>query len=152
MRFNFRWTADQEKFFKSIIDLKYNFYFLNWFQVYEAHIDVVFYGPGITLFVIKSTFGDVLITVSLTPLNPSSFKIMFRSYSSFWLGWFAKFCSWSLGIQAERDLRLWNLKKYLKNPMLVKEEKNLKEVRSWYLQFYSPNSKTYDEARNDLNW
>lgn len=121
-------------------------------KVYDAYIKVVIYGPGIYHFVIKSSFGDVIIKTSITPLNPSSFKILFHAYSSFWIGWFAKFSSWSLAIQIERDLRLWNLKKYLKSPMLVKEEKELKEARNWFQQFYSPNSKTYEEAKSNLDW
>lgn len=40
----------------------------------------------------------------------------------------------------DRDCIMWQNKKFLKNPGLVREEKSISRFRHWYSQFYSENS------------
>lgn len=47
---------------------------------------------------------------------------------------------------------MWNHKAFRKHPQLVKEDSAIKLFRSWYLQFYSENSKTFSEASENLDW
>lgn len=47
---------------------------------------------------------------------------------------------------------VWNSKRYLDNPRLLKEDRNIKAFRTWFRQFYSPSSKTFAEAREELEW
>ncbi|XP_067119012.1 cholesterol 7-desaturase nvd-like [Centruroides vittatus] len=50
----------------------------------------------------------------------------------------------------ERDVRLWNYKMYLKNPIYIKEDRQIARFRKWYSQFYSENSPKIE--KQDLNW
>ncbi|UYV83025.1 nvd [Cordylochernes scorpioides] len=50
--------------------------------------------------------------------------------------------------QLERDIRVWNHKKYLHHPVLVKEDKYLVQFRRWFSQFYSPSSPTLGSLRD----
>jgi cholesterol 7-dehydrogenase len=45
---------------------------------------------------------------------------------------------------------MWQNKKFLKNPTLVKEEKSIARFRQWFLQFYSENSPK--RFANVLEW
>lgn len=45
-------------------------------------------------------------------------------------------CVW----QFERDVMIWNNKKYISKPMLVKEDSAIQKHRRWFSQFYSENS------------
>lgn len=47
---------------------------------------------------------------------------------------------------------MWTNKKYLRNPVLVKEEKALAKFRQWYAQFYSINSPISFTPPDDLEW
>jgi cholesterol 7-dehydrogenase len=42
--------------------------------------------------------------------------------------------------QIERDIIIWNNKKFLKNPIFTKREKSLVKFRRWFNQFYSENN------------
>ncbi|XP_067119629.1 cholesterol 7-desaturase nvd-like [Centruroides vittatus] len=52
--------------------------------------------------------------------------------------------------QTERDVRVWNYKMYLKNPVYMSEDKTIAKFRKWYSQFYSENSPKLDDQ--NLNW
>lgn len=54
--------------------------------------------------------------------------------------------------QFERDMMVWNNKRYLESPRLVKEDRNIKAFRNWFQQFYSESSKSFADARGTLEW
>lgn len=49
-------------------------------------------------------------------------------------------------------MMVWNSKRYLDNPCLVKEDKTIKSFRMWFSQHYSENSKSFQDARQTLDW
>lgn len=48
--------------------------------------------------------------------------------------------SLSTSQQFERDVMIWNNKKYSSKPVLVKEDSAIQRHRRWYSQFYTENS------------
>lgn len=59
----------------------------------------------------------------------------------------------ALFFQFERDVMVWNNKKFVDNPILVKEDRQIKAYRTWYSQFYSENSRPFFSANeNSLDW
>lgn len=54
--------------------------------------------------------------------------------------------------QFERDMMVWNNKRYVDNPILLKEDRMIKAYRNWFAQFYSENSRSYEEAKQTLEW
>lgn len=110
------------------------------------------YGPGIQYYVARTAMSDMPFLASVTPKDPTSFMLTIHLYSSFWTSPFAKFSGYSILINLARDKRIWDMKKYQKNLLLLKEEKVMREFKNWYSKFYSPNSKTYEEAKNNLDW
>jgi cholesterol 7-dehydrogenase len=110
------------------------------------------YGPGIQFFAIKTAIGNCAFLITITAINPYTSKIIVHILSPFYMGWFAKFSAWSFLMNIVRDKRIWDWKKSLDNPILLKEEKGIKMFRDWFSQFYTENSKTQEDAKNDLAW
>uniref|UniRef100_A0A3P9JMG5 cholesterol 7-desaturase n=1 Tax=Oryzias latipes TaxID=8090 RepID=A0A3P9JMG5_ORYLA len=55
-------------------------------------------------------------------------------------------------MQFERDVLIWNNKKYTSNPLLVKEDSTIRKHRLWYKQFYSENSPTLQYQNDALDF
>lgn len=107
---------------------------------------------------------------SVTPVEPLVQKVVHRFYSPRYLAPFAKFClvgeciqvshtSFTRNVlqlhllQFERDIMVWNSKKFVDNPILIKEDRQIKAYRTWYSQFYSENSLPFKSAKSvDLDW
>ncbi|XP_061555133.1 cholesterol 7-desaturase nvd isoform X3 [Phycodurus eques] len=56
------------------------------------------------------------------------------------------------GWKFERDVMIWNNKKYISKPLLVKEDSAIQKHRRWYSQFYSENSPRLQYQRNTLDF
>lgn len=121
-------------------------------KVFSLKNDASVYGPGIYIFNIKSFLGDMTIFTSMTPIDAFSYKVTALCYSSLKHAWFAKLGGFTFLINLFRDKKIWDTKKFVKTPIWVKEEKSIKDARTWFSRFYSPNSKTFKEARNTMNW
>lgn len=51
-------------------------------------------------------------------------------------------------VNVARDVMVWNSKTFIRSPLLPKEDKQIKMYRNWFSQ----NSKSYQDIKNDLNW
>lgn len=80
--------------------------------------------------------GDCTIFVALDNTCPVQFQSSEYEYM--------------YSFQFERDVVIWNHKKYLDKPLLTKEEHTIVKHRRWYNQFYSQNSPRAD--KNTLTW
>lgn len=56
--------------------------------------------------------------------------------------------------QLERDIMIWNNKRYEKKPLFVKskEDSQVAKHRRWFSQFYSENSPRLKFQRDTLEW
>ena len=55
-------------------------------------------------------------------------------------------------LQVERDVMVWNNKRYNSKPLLVKEDHLILKHRRWYSQFYSENSPRLTFQKDDLTF
>ncbi|EDO43280.1 predicted protein, partial [Nematostella vectensis] len=98
-------------------------------------------GPGLVNLYFKSSFGDGVMIQTLTPQEPLLQKMTHRIFGENMLfTCIAKSFLLAESIQVERDIMVWNHKKYLSKPLLVKEDHLILKHRRWYSQFYSKNS------------
>ena len=54
--------------------------------------------------------------------------------------------------QLERDMLVWNNKRYNGKPLLVKEDELILKHRRWFSQFYSENSPRFSFKKDDLTF
>jgi hypothetical protein len=92
------------------------------------------------------------IFTTMTPIDAHSYKVTALSYSPIRHALYAKLGGHTFLVNLYRDKMIWDSKKFIKNPLYVKEEKEIKDARNWYSRFYSPNSKSFEEVRNTLEW
>ena len=149
---NLRWAADENIKHLAIIHLThvfkiFSFKFLNITGVIHQ------IGPGFVILEMKSFFGVVKILLTLTPIRPLEQRLIHYFYGSPLVGLYIKLFFWGETVNVARDAMIWNNKKFVRNPLLVKEDKQIKLFRNWYSQFYSKNSKSFEYAcKDDFEW
>lgn len=134
---------------KASIDHVIQIWMLEFFKI-DADVSQI--GPGYVVLRLKTFFGDMIILQTVTPLEPLRQKLSHYFYASRWLGFFMKFSIFGETVNVCRDTMVWDYKTFLKNPLLPKEEKQIKLYRNWFSQFYSENSLSFQNAQSNLNW
>jgi len=108
-------------------------------------------GPALVHMPIYTSIGLFYVIEAVTPVEPLLQRVehiifgprfpIYRPIGKFLMKAFSK--------QFVRDVHIWNNKKYLNTPVLVKGDGPIAQFRRWYSQFYSENSLRGDL---DLTW
>ncbi|XP_066569444.1 cholesterol 7-desaturase nvd [Amia ocellicauda] len=111
-------------------------------------------GPGVVYLTFDHSFlGRGVILQGVTPVEP---LLQCVSHSIFYQSGIPpivpKFILRAECIQFERDVMIWNNKKYVSKPLLVKEDSAIQRHRRWYSQFYSENSPRLRFQHESLDW
>lgn len=117
-------------------------------------------GPGIVILKLRNVFGEIVLLQSLTPQEPFHQRLETMMFSSpSWGNFHAIMKLFLLGYseQVERDVLIWNKKRYSQRPVLVKGDGPIAKFRRWYSQFYSENSPTWEsitdeKKKNKMDW
>ncbi|KAJ8683802.1 hypothetical protein QAD02_019594 [Eretmocerus hayati] len=109
-------------------------------------------GPGYVELLLQTTFGPMCIIQTVTPLEPLLQRVTHLMFAPVFMAPYSRVTMLGECLMFERDAQVWNYKKYLDNPILIKEEKTIKEFRRWYEQFYSKNSPSYESCKDSLEW
>ncbi|XP_061658012.1 cholesterol 7-desaturase nvd [Syngnathoides biaculeatus] len=122
--------------------------------VLDLHIIARQVGPGVVFLKFDHNFlGRGVIMQCVTPVEPLlqcvSHTIFYQSNIPALV---PKFLLKGESIQFERDVMIWNNKKYISKPLLVKEDSAIQKHRRWYNQFYSENSPRLHYQRNTLDF
>ncbi|XP_051269067.1 cholesterol 7-desaturase nvd isoform X1 [Dicentrarchus labrax] len=126
---------------------------LHW-PMLDVHVVARQIGPGVVFLLFNHSFlGRGLIIQCVTPVEPllqCVSHIMF--YQSNIPPMVPKFFLRTECIQFERDVMIWNNKKYISKPLLVKEDSAIQKHRRWFSQFYSENSPRLQYQRDTLDF
>ncbi|KAK3921919.1 Cholesterol 7-desaturase [Frankliniella fusca] len=109
-------------------------------------------GPGYVELFMETTFGPIVMLQSVTPVEPLLQKVVHRMYCPRFLVPYAKFVFYGECVMFERDVLVWNHKKFEDKPLLVKEDRQISRYRRWYSQFYSENSPKHSFQRETMEW
>ncbi|XP_041368086.1 cholesterol 7-desaturase nvd-like [Gigantopelta aegis] len=113
-------------------------------------------GPGFVYLDIEGVFGKGVIIHNVLPVGPLMQKVVHNIYVERKMPTFiAKFYMLGEAIQVERDIMIWNNKRYVNKPVFVKsrEDTFINRHRRWYSQFYSENSPRLTSEKNKtLEW
>ncbi|XP_066436107.1 cholesterol 7-desaturase nvd-like [Eleutherodactylus coqui] len=111
-------------------------------------------GPGIVFLHFSHAFlGRGIILHCVTPVEPLLQRVSHSIYYQKNIPAFIpKFILRAECIQFERDVMVWNNKKYISKPLLVKEDSAIQRHRRWYSQFYSANSPRLTFQEDGLSW
>ncbi|GMR54223.1 hypothetical protein PMAYCL1PPCAC_24418 [Pristionchus mayeri] len=125
----------------------------------SSKLDAIQIGPGIVhMHLDFGNLGKGIVLHHVTPEEPLFQRARFVMYSNL-PRWFAKFFMLSEANQFERDVYVWSNKRYVKNPLLVKNDGPIGKHRRWYSQFYSdssprllPDGSLSNRAKSALEW
>jgi cholesterol 7-dehydrogenase len=111
-------------------------------------------GPGIVYLVFKCPFGQGAFVQSLLPVGPLEQIVTHEVWGEWRLPTVvAKFMLHGEAMQVERDVMVWNNKRFNNKPVLTKDEGLILQFRRWFSQFYSENSRAVAEKSvNVLDW
>lgn len=112
-------------------------------------------GPGIVYLNFDSFFGKGIFIEILTPVEPMVQRLSHNIYMHWAVPMFIKkFYMNALAIQSERDIMIWNNKKYAGKPLFAKskEDSLIARHRRWYSQFYSEHSPRLRFQKDTLDW
>lgn len=112
-------------------------------------------GPGIVYLKFDSFFGKGVFIQSLCPVEPMVQKLVHNIYIHWAVpNFIAKFFMVGESIQVERDIMIWNNKKYEAKPLFAKstEDSLIARHRRWYQQFYSEHSPRLKFQKESLEW
>lgn len=131
---------------------------LNMFGIHWSLLDVSVVarqaGPGVVFIRFDHRFlGSGVIMHCVTPVEPLLQHVTHTIfYQANIPALVPNFILKSECIQFERDVMVWNNKKYTPKPLLVKEDSSIQRHRRWYSQFYSENSPRLQYQRNTLDF
>ncbi|KAK7896589.1 hypothetical protein WMY93_021914 [Mugilogobius chulae] len=111
-------------------------------------------GPGVVFIRFDHRFlGSGVIMHCVTPQEP---LLQLVTHTIFYQANIPapvpKFILKSECIQFERDVMVWNNKRYNPNPMLVKEDSAIQRHRRWFSQFYSENSPRFQYQKDSMDF
>lgn len=122
------------------------------FNFISMHVEAKQTGPGYVQMSIDTTLGPLCIIQVVTPLEPLLQRVIHRIYCPPILMLYAQFTLIGEAIMIQRDIMVWNHKKYVK-PLLVKEDSTIQRHRRWYSQFYSEHSPRLTfQHENTIDW
>ncbi|XP_059213431.1 cholesterol 7-desaturase nvd [Centropristis striata] len=126
---------------------------LHW-SLLDVNVVVRQVGPGLVYMVFEHSFlGRGVLFQCVTPVEPLlqcvSQTIYYQANVPALV---PKFLLTAEIIQFERDVMIWNNKKYVSKALLVKEDSAIQKHRRWYSQFYSENSPRLQHQRDTLDF
>ncbi|KOC70204.1 hypothetical protein WH47_08550, partial [Habropoda laboriosa] len=137
---------------RAYMTLRHTFVLFEKFEIMELNVNVQQIGPGYVELMMETSVGTMCIFQTVTPMEPLLQKVTHLLYSRPLIGPYARILFLAECLMFERDVAIWNRKKFEKQPLLVKEDKSILAYRRWYAQFYSQRSPSYHSAIKSLQW
>ncbi|SPP88369.1 cholesterol 7-desaturase [Drosophila guanche] len=150
-KWNARWLpgTGEEKHVAEIT-LTHSLQIIRKVHCFLMNVSVKQIGPSfVYLKMNSSTFGQIQVLQTITPIEPLLQKVVHRFYGPRWLGPLLKVLIYGESVMFERDINMWNHKVFRRNPILAKEDSSIKQFRMWYSQFYTSSSKQFSQVTND---
>lgn len=150
------WTVPDKEFSPHItqIDLvEHTTIFEKVYKFLDVKVTINQVGPGIVWLMFDTPFfGKAWICGTVTPIAP----LLQHARHMIWSQWsmprpIAKLLLLSLVSQFEHDISVWSWKSSLKHPTLTKRDTTIKKFRTWFSQFYSKHSMSFNDAVEEYN-
>ncbi|XP_028041596.1 cholesterol 7-desaturase [Bombyx mandarina] len=123
------------------------------YDLARIDVKVTQIGPGHVRLFLKTSVGPFYIAQSVTPLGPLLQKVIHRVYSPAYNAPVGAFLVRCEAYMFERDVTIWNSKRFVSAPAYVKTDKTIRTFRNWFGQFYSEHSLSFRDAlQNPLDW
>lgn len=104
-----------------------------------VHSDIWQVGPGVVQLMFSTPFGRILVQETISPQYSNLQRANNIIYTERRVPRIiAKGLLKAVGIQFERDHPIWNSKRWLRKPLILKSDGPLLKYRRWLNKFYTP--------------
>ncbi|KAJ9597610.1 hypothetical protein L9F63_011516, partial [Diploptera punctata] len=141
-----QWQPHETKPYQGTMHLHHEVQLLKKIPLVTMDVRAEQIGPAYVELYLNSSFGPITILQTVTPVEPLLQRLVHRIYCPPHLFFYANFVLYGESVMVERDIMVWNHKKYIEKPLLVKEDQSIRRHRRWYNQFYSENSPQFMDA------
>ncbi|XP_046430330.1 cholesterol 7-desaturase nvd [Neodiprion fabricii] len=145
-------TASSNKSHKAIMRLRHSLILFERIPILELDVRAEQIGPGYVELLVQSSMGPMCILQTVTPLEPLMQRVTHLMFAPPLLAPLATLVLFGESVMFERDVAVWNHKRFEQRPLLVREDRSILAYRRWYAQFYSPHSPTYQSTTRSLQW
>ncbi|OWR46621.1 Rieske-domain protein neverland [Danaus plexippus plexippus] len=122
-------------------------------DIFPIDVTVTQIGPAHVRLMFTSPLGPMVVLQSVTPLGPLLQRVIHRVYTPTLNAPLGAALVVLEAYQFQRDVAIWNSKRYVNSPTYVKSDKTIRAFRTWFSQFYSKNSiPLRDAMQNPLDW
>ena len=145
-------TDDPENRHRAQVKLQHDMKLAGQFNLFSLKVKADQIGPSLVHLHFRSALmGDAVMIQYVLPLEPMVQKVvhLFFCQPSWW-SLYAKMVLWGESILFERDVTVWNSKRYVATPLAASEDNLLIKHRRWYSQFYSNESDKKREEKTLL--
>lgn len=137
---------------KADLRMSHKLILLERFNLLNIDVCIEQIGPGYVELMLNTSFGPMCILQTVTPIEPLLQRVTHQIFSPPLLAPYANVVFLGECVMFERDVKVWNYKKFERQPILVREDHAILAYRRWYSQFYSDHSPSYQMAMKDLQW
>jgi cholesterol 7-desaturase len=104
-------------------------------------------GPGIVILELDTVFGKLVTYETIIPTRCTSQIARHVTFAAPTVPRIVgKFIMWGLEEQFNRDVPIWETKKYIPKPLISKADGPILNYRRWMSQFYTPASVSFADA------
>lgn len=153
-----QWNQDPDPNLKhvGVLDLNHSIKLGNWhFSLLDMKVVARQIGPGIVNLTFECAFGKGAYLQALTPVEPLCQKMIHHVYFQAYVPRIIpKFFLLVEALMVERDLMIWNNKRYALKAVFVKSKEDalVARHRRWYSQFYSEHSPRIKFQADTMEW
>ncbi|XP_015600969.1 cholesterol 7-desaturase [Cephus cinctus] len=137
---------------RATMRLRHSLVLLEKISIIQLNVKAEQIGPGYVELLVDTALGPMCILQTVTPVEPLLQRVTHLMFAPVLLAPYASLVFLGESIMFERDVAVWNHKKFERRPLLVREDRTILAYRRWYSQFYSPRSPTYHSATRSLRW
>ncbi|KAG5346867.1 DAF36 desaturase, partial [Acromyrmex charruanus] len=127
---------------KANVHLCHKLMLLERFSIMESDIRAEQIGPGIIELNVNTSFGSLYILLTITLIELLLQRVIYLIFLPPLLAPFANLL-FHANVMFERNIRIWNSKRFEQHPILLREDLIIQVYHRWYSQFYSDHSPTY---------
>ncbi|KAG5330049.1 DAF36 desaturase, partial [Acromyrmex heyeri] len=128
---------------KANVHLCHKLMLLERFSIMESDIRAEQIGPGIIELNVNTSFGSLYILLTIMLIELLLQWVIYLIFSPPLLAPYANLLFLGECVMFERDIRIWNSKRFEQHPILLREDLIIQVYHRWYSQFYSDHCPTY---------
>ena len=143
------WAPDEARPYRTNITVNQSVCFKERYTLpgLSVSVDIHQHGPALVSLDYKTPFGRLVLFENVTPEKVTTLQVRHVLFCANTIPRpIAKFVLWATQAQFNRDVKIWETKRFVTKPLVSKADGPLMAFRRWYSQFYTAGSTSFADA------